>query len=135
MEYLHSRRNCYEENCEVFIEQWKDTNIIDNGKIETFIEMIQPKSKVLDIGAGLGKDVNYYCNKGFDCIGIDFCDSFIQKSKELYKTDMFSYYMRDAIDNMDKDLYKKYIQYTLTICENQNLVGVSNHTLDIFQKL
>ncbi len=61
--------------------------------------------------------------------------NFNVKSLHYVGTDMFSHYMRDVIDNMDEDLYKKYIQYTLTICENQNLVGVSNHTLDIFQKL
>lgn len=77
-------KTTYEENCDTFITQWKNTNIIDNGKIETFIELIPPSSIILDIGAGFGKDINYLCNKGFDCIGIDFCDNFIEKSKELY---------------------------------------------------
>lgn len=77
-------KNSYEENYKIFVEQWKDTNAIDNGKIEAFIQMIEPKSKILDIGAGFGKDVNYFCNKNFDCIGIDFCDNFIKESKNLY---------------------------------------------------
>lgn len=77
-------KTSYEENSNIFVEQWKDTNAVNNGKIETFIAMIKHKSKILDIGAGFGKDVNYFCNKGFDCIGIDFCDNFIEKSKTLY---------------------------------------------------
>jgi SAM-dependent methyltransferase len=77
-------KQTYETNSDIFIDQWKDTNIIDNGKIETYIELLPTKAKILDIGAGFGKDVNYFCNKGLDCIGIDFCDKFIQKSKQLY---------------------------------------------------
>jgi ubiquinone/menaquinone biosynthesis C-methylase UbiE len=43
------------------------------------------KAKILDIGAGFGKDVTYFCDRGFDCIGIDFCDEFIKQSKMLYE--------------------------------------------------
>lgn len=49
-------------------------------------------------------------------------------------TDMYSHYYKSQIDDMDDGLYKKYIKYTFTICENQSLVGLSNHTLDILQK-
>ena len=57
---------------------------MDNGKIETFIGLLPKTAKILDIGAGFGKDVTYFCNRGFNCIGIDFCDEFIRKSKLLY---------------------------------------------------
>ena len=77
-------KQSYEKNSNDFVEQWKDTNKNDNGKIETFIELLPENAKILDIGAGFGKDVNCFCNSGFDCIGIDFCDEFINKSKELY---------------------------------------------------
>ena len=50
-------------------------------------------------------------------------------------TDMFSQYYGSEIDAMNDGLYEKYIEYTLLICENQNLVGVSNHSLDILRKL
>ena len=49
-------------------------------------------------------------------------------------TDMFTHYYEKEIDEMDAELYKKYIAYTLSICENQSIVGVSNHTLDIIRK-
>ncbi len=49
-------------------------------------------------------------------------------------TDMFTAYYPEKIDQMDDALYGAYVAYTLTICENQNLVGVSNHTLDILRK-
>ena len=47
---------------------------------------------------------------------------------------MFTHYYKDEIDNMDGDLYQKYIAYTLSVCENQNLVGLSNHTLGVLKK-
>lgn len=43
--------------------------------------------------------------------------------------------LNKKIDTMNDNLYKKYIEYTLSICENQNLVGISNHTIDILQKI
>jgi len=47
---------------------------------------------------------------------------------------MYTHYYMEAIDAMDDELYQKYIAYTLSICENQNIVGISNHTLDILRK-
>jgi ubiquinone/menaquinone biosynthesis C-methylase UbiE len=50
-------------------------------------------------------------------------------------TDMFTCYYKLEIDNMEDSLYEKYLAYTMSICENQNLVGLSNHTLDILEKI
>jgi len=49
-------------------------------------------------------------------------------------TDMYTHYYAEEIDEMDEELYQKYMAYTFSICENQNIVGVSNHTLDIVRK-
>ena len=49
-------------------------------------------------------------------------------------TDMFTHYRRDDIDALNPRLYEKYIAYTMSICENQNLVGASNHTLDVLRR-
>ena len=49
-------------------------------------------------------------------------------------TDMAARYMRDTIDQMDDELYGLYLQYHFAICERPDLVGASNHFLDIFQK-
>jgi|GEM_PF-7098994 len=48
---------------------------------------------------------------------------------------MYTRYSREVIDAMGDGLYQKYIAYTFSICENQNLVGISNHTLDVLRKL
>lgn len=104
MEKYDITKTAYEENCDTFIEQWKDTNLKDNSKIETFIELIRPKSKILDIGAGFGKDVSYFNSRGFDCVGIDFCDNFIEKSKILY--DNVTIYKMDFLNmNFPQDSF------------------------------
>ncbi|MBQ8834672.1 MAG: class I SAM-dependent methyltransferase [Oscillospiraceae bacterium] len=49
-------------------------------------------------------------------------------------TDMATNYMRTAIDEMEKELFKLYLRYHFTICERADMVGVSHHILDVFRK-
>lgn len=49
-------------------------------------------------------------------------------------TDMATGYMAQTIDEMDDELYELYLQYHFAACERPDLVGASNHFLDIFRK-
>lgn len=49
--------------------------------------------------------------------------------------DGFTNYMRDTVDSMGEDIYDIYIKYHLTVCERQDMTGLSHHTLDIFRKM
>lgn len=49
-------------------------------------------------------------------------------------TDMATNYMRQAVDEMDAELFNLYLQYHFAICERGDLVGASHHILDIFRK-
>ena len=49
-------------------------------------------------------------------------------------TDMAIGYLRDTVDRMDDEMYELHLQYHFAICERPDLVGASNHFLDIFQK-
>ena len=49
-------------------------------------------------------------------------------------TDMATNYMRQAIDEMDDELFGLYLRYHFAICERSDLVGASHHILDIFRK-
>ena len=49
-------------------------------------------------------------------------------------TDGITSFLRDTVDNMDDKMYEIYLQYHLAVCERQDMVGLSNHTLDIFRK-
>ena len=42
---------------------------------------------------------------------------------------------REAVDAMDDETFRGWMEYHFTICERQDLVGASHHTLDILRKL
>lgn len=49
-------------------------------------------------------------------------------------TDGYSNHIREKIDEMDEETYQLFIKYHLATCERLDLIGYSNHTLDIFRK-
>ena len=56
------------------------------------------------------------------------------KRIKLIATDGATRYMDDIVDNMSDELFELYYKYHLSVCERQDLIGASNHTLDILQK-
>lgn len=48
--------------------------------------------------------------------------------------DGFTEHMRETVDSMDEENYELYVKYHLTICERQDMIGWSHHTLDVFRK-
>jgi len=56
------------------------------------------------------------------------------KKLHLVAADGYANYIRDQLAEMDAETYELFIKYHLATCERQDLLGYSNHTLDIFQK-
>ena len=54
---------------------------------------------------------------------------------KLVATDGATNYKREFIDAMDDETFEKWVEYHLAICERQDLIGASHHTLDILRKL
>ena len=52
----------------------------------------------------------------------------------LVATDGATNYMRELIDAMDDETFSRWMNDHVTICERQDLIGASQHTLDILQK-
>ena len=44
-------------------------------------------------------------------------------------------YMRQVLNAMDEETFKLFIQYHLSTCERQDLIGAAAHTVDILQKV
>lgn len=42
--------------------------------------------------------------------------------------------LREAIDAMDEETFRLYLNYHFSTCERRDLVGITSHALDIFQK-
>ena len=56
------------------------------------------------------------------------------KRIKLVATDGAAHYLRELLDNMDDATFEKWLEYHLATCERQDLIGASNHTLDILRK-
>ena len=53
---------------------------------------------------------------------------------KLIATDGATNYKREFIDAMDEETFTKWMEYHFSICERQDLIGASHHTLDILKK-
>ncbi len=49
-------------------------------------------------------------------------------------TDMLTHFIGNTVDEMDEETFSKYMKYHLCICERTDMVGTTNHILDIFRK-
>ena len=56
------------------------------------------------------------------------------KRIKLVATDGATNYKREYIDAMDDETFDNWMDYHFVICERQDLIGASHHTLDILQK-
>lgn len=52
----------------------------------------------------------------------------------LVASDGYANYMRSALTEMDEDLFDAYLRYHFATCERRDMLGYSNHYLDIFRK-
>lgn len=53
---------------------------------------------------------------------------------KLIAADGATNYMRKCIDEMDDTTFEVWMKYHFTICERQDLIGATNHSLDILRK-
>lgn len=48
--------------------------------------------------------------------------------------DGYTNHMRETVDQMEDGMFELYLKYHLAVCERQDMMGYSHHTLDIFRK-
>ena len=53
---------------------------------------------------------------------------------KLVATDGASRYIRDYLEEMDEETFTKWLSYHFATCERQDLIGATNHSLDILRK-
>ncbi len=53
---------------------------------------------------------------------------------KLVATDGATRYISECVDKMDQETFAKWVEYHLSVCERQDLIGASHHTLDILRK-
>lgn len=62
-------------------------------------------------------------------------ESFNVNRLHFVGTDIMHQYMKNSIDAMDEHTFKDYLKFHFQMCERDDIVGMSNHLLDIFRKL
>ena len=55
------------------------------------------------------------------------------KRLKLIATDGATNYMRGFVDEMDDETFAKWLDFHFATCERQDLIGASNHTLDVLE--
>lgn len=59
---------------------------------------------------------------------------FAAKRLHYVATDLYTNHMRATVDAMDDRTFELYLKYHFTLCERPDMVGLTHHSLDIFQK-
>ncbi len=72
--------NYYEKNAESYIEETIKCNMEEQYKL--FTKYLIPKAKILDIGFGSGRDIEYFISKGYQAEGIDVTKAFVKNMQE-----------------------------------------------------
>lgn len=53
---------------------------------------------------------------------------------KIVASDLFTHYIQDRVDSFSDEVYQAYVKYHLAICERPDLIGATNHSLDILTK-
>jgi len=67
-----------------FAEQYVDLTFLNvlQYELNRFISMIPKKGKIIDLGCGSGRDVQYFLDYGFDAVGVDGSENMITEAKK-----------------------------------------------------
>lgn len=49
-------------------------------------------------------------------------------------TDLLTNHMREVINEMNNKMFEAYLNYHFSICEREDMIGITHHSLDIFRK-
>lgn len=107
----------------VIIHGFRDNNIIDsfnNGLIDKNFKIISKEDDLYSFVTI--KDINELN---------DICNL---KRVKILAQDGPSDYMRPIINKMDEETFEIYMNYHLSTCEREDLLGASSHVLDIVKK-
>lgn len=74
----------------------------------------------------------------FDLVRLEDIDEYnkevgLERIK-IIATDGASHYQKEYLEQMDSKTFKQWVKYHLSTCERMDLIGASNHTLDILKK-
>lgn len=84
-EYIKIRES-YDNNVENYA---KNGGILLSDNLNSFISLVKHGGRILDIGSGVGQDVEFFYKKGYEVIGVDFSSKMINYSKRIREGGIF----------------------------------------------
>lgn len=108
----------------VIMHGFKDNNIMDsiNNNLVDYSYHVRPKDNDLYSYVRL-EDINKYNEKVK-----------LERIK-IITPDGPTNYIRPVINKMNDNVFSKYIDYVMSICEKEEILGASAHTVDILRKI
>lgn len=95
--------------------------LVEGGELDPVtLETYFPPSGIFKVYT---KDEIFELTKAFDADRLHFV-----------ATDGYACHMTEAIAEMDDETYDLYLRYHFKTCERQDIIGLSNHTLDVLRK-
>ena len=74
----------------------------------------------------------------FDMVRVEEIDEFNREAgltrNKIVASDGASHYLKEYLNQMDVKTFEQWVNYHLSTCERLDLIGASNHTLDILTK-
>jgi|GEM_PF-3943180 len=67
------------------LEYAKGAGMVHPDILDTFLGFIRARGVILDLGCGIGQDVDYFCKKSFRAIGIDESKNMIKYARAHHK--------------------------------------------------
>ena len=67
-------------------------------------------------------------------VGVYTKDMKVEREK-IIAADGATVYMRDKVNEFDDETFDLWMKYHLAICERMDLIGATNHSLDILKKI
>ncbi|MBE6584872.1 MAG: class I SAM-dependent methyltransferase [Ruminococcaceae bacterium] len=72
-----------------------------------------------------------YRKEDIDALMADFCVNRLH----YVGTDMLTHMMRECVDSMTDEVFDIYMRYHFNVCERPDMIGATNHVLDVFRKV
>ena len=97
---------------------------------------LKPEMKILEIGAGTGRYSHYFARKGYAVDAVELVETNIEGfKKKTLPNEEVNIYQGDAVNlHMLNEDFLYYTEYIYSICERADMIGMSGHLLDIFEK-
>lgn len=109
----------------------------------TIIQYVFGKTNIDDVMSNSLLTKDWHCKSEpkeiFDMVRIEDIDEYNKEvglfREKIVATDGAAHYLKELLEKMDPKTFEQWIDYHLHTCERMDLIGATNHSLDILKKI